>query len=311
MLSSGRGGQRSRSLRRSRISAHCDRALSSDRDARSRKRLVIMQPWMMLCYGELADQRPPGETENVHSTESLAAAVIADFSAEGEAVLDPFAGFGTTPAVASRMGRRAVAVERMAERASYIRQRRLHPRPGRRTEGHRGLRRLLAPGRVSRHPAPYPRHAESRCPVAVGGYLRRWSAQLRVRLAAGRDRVSVRLRRAGIVAASSEWVPAQNPSAGAAEPTDALWPDHRDVPTALRRRLDIWLILPLVCFVVVGLYTLLTRLSQCSSGTRYRPFGMGTRTDNRRPPRIRARGSSASAESAIRRSRFLRVRHGQ
>ncbi len=59
----------------------------------------------------------------MHFTESLAAAVVANFSAHGEAVLDPFAGFGTTPAVASRMGRRAVAVELMEERASYIRQR--------------------------------------------------------------------------------------------------------------------------------------------------------------------------------------------
>lgn len=77
----------------------------------------------MLSYNELADQRPLGEIEDVHFTESLAAAVVANFSAHGEAVLDPFAGFGTTPAVASRMGRRAVAVELMEERASYIRQR--------------------------------------------------------------------------------------------------------------------------------------------------------------------------------------------
>jgi hypothetical protein len=39
-------------------------------------------------------------------------------------------------------------------------------------------------------------------------------------------------------------------------------PDHRDVPTAPRRRLDIWLILSLVCFVVVGLYTLVTPFSE-------------------------------------------------
>jgi DNA modification methylase len=38
-------------------------------------------------------------------------------------VLDPFAGFGTTPWVATRMGRRAVAVELLDERAAFIRQR--------------------------------------------------------------------------------------------------------------------------------------------------------------------------------------------
>jgi hypothetical protein len=76
------------------------------------------------------------------------------------------------------------------------------------------------------------------------------------------EEVWAALRRAGIVAASSEWVPARNLSPRAAEPTDVVWPDHRDVPTAPRRRLDIWLILPLVCFVVVGLYTLLTPFSE-------------------------------------------------
>jgi DNA modification methylase len=77
----------------------------------------------MLSVQELADQRPFGETENVHFTESLATEVITSLSAPGETVLDPFAGFGTTPAVAVRLGRRAVAVELLAERASFIRQR--------------------------------------------------------------------------------------------------------------------------------------------------------------------------------------------
>ena len=76
------------------------------------------------------------------------------------------------------------------------------------------------------------------------------------------EEVWAALRRAGIVAASSEWVPARNLSPRAAEPTDALWPDHRDVPTAPRRLLDIWLILPKARFVIVGLYTLLTPISE-------------------------------------------------
>jgi DNA modification methylase len=77
----------------------------------------------MLTRDELRAQRPPGEREDVHFTESLAAAVIGEYSNEGDIVLDPFAGFGTTPYVASRMGRRPVAVELLAERAARIRER--------------------------------------------------------------------------------------------------------------------------------------------------------------------------------------------
>jgi DNA modification methylase len=82
-----------------------------------------MKPWMMLSYSELTPQRPPVETDDVHFTESLATTVIAEFSAPGDVVLDPFAGFGGTPYAASRMGRLAVAVELIQERASYARQR--------------------------------------------------------------------------------------------------------------------------------------------------------------------------------------------
>jgi DNA modification methylase len=49
--------------------------------------------------------------------------VIERFSAVGELVLDPFAGYGTTAAVAVRMGRRTIAVEILADRASSIRRR--------------------------------------------------------------------------------------------------------------------------------------------------------------------------------------------
>jgi DNA modification methylase len=77
----------------------------------------------MLSRAELRSQRPYGVTEDVHFTESLAAAVIEEYSQPGDVVLDPFAGFGTTPWIATRMGRRAVAVELLDERASFIRQR--------------------------------------------------------------------------------------------------------------------------------------------------------------------------------------------
>lgn len=82
-----------------------------------------MKPWIALSRAELRDQRPPGETEDVHFTESLARAVITEFSIPGDLVLDPFAGFGTTPYVACQLDRRAVAVELLPERAACIRHR--------------------------------------------------------------------------------------------------------------------------------------------------------------------------------------------
>jgi DNA modification methylase len=82
-----------------------------------------MRPWLMLSRADLVSQRPPGQVEDVHFTESLAAAIIGEYSREGDLVLDPFAGFGTAAFVASRMGRRCVAIEFLPERASFIRQR--------------------------------------------------------------------------------------------------------------------------------------------------------------------------------------------
>lgn len=82
-----------------------------------------MKPWITLTRAELRDQRPAGETEDVHFTESLARAVITEFSNPGDLVLDPFAGFGTTPYVACQLDRRAVAVELLPERAAYVRRR--------------------------------------------------------------------------------------------------------------------------------------------------------------------------------------------
>jgi DNA modification methylase len=84
----------------------------------------------MLTRDELLSQRAPGADEDVHFTESLATAVINEYSRPGDTVLDPFAGFGTTPLVAARLGRRPVAVELLAERASVIRQRLSGTTPG-------------------------------------------------------------------------------------------------------------------------------------------------------------------------------------
>jgi len=85
--------------------------------------------FLTLSTADLAAQRPTGAgipdgaTDDVHFAEALVEAVVAEFSAPGDTVLDPFAGFGTTLVVAERMGRRAAGVEVLAERARAIRRR--------------------------------------------------------------------------------------------------------------------------------------------------------------------------------------------
>ncbi|HSI98864.1 MAG TPA: DNA methyltransferase [Patescibacteria group bacterium] len=76
-----------------------------------------------MTRAELVSERPNGVSEDVHFPESIARVVIAGFSREGDLVLDPFAGFGTTAVVAASMGRRAVAVELLEDRAAIIRRR--------------------------------------------------------------------------------------------------------------------------------------------------------------------------------------------
>jgi hypothetical protein len=65
-------------------------------------------------------QRPP-TCEEDHFPESLARAMIEAFSRPGDVVLDPFAGYGTTARVATRLGRQSIAVELLDERAAHIR----------------------------------------------------------------------------------------------------------------------------------------------------------------------------------------------
>jgi DNA modification methylase len=58
--------------------------------------------------------------DDVHFSASLVRAVVEQYTAPGERVLDPFAGFGTTLAVSEQLGRTAVGVELLPERATLI-----------------------------------------------------------------------------------------------------------------------------------------------------------------------------------------------
>jgi DNA modification methylase len=82
-----------------------------------------LDPCLHVSRAELHDEAPPGAVDEVRFTESLVEAVLAEYSREGDIVLDPFAGYGTTAVVAARMGRMAIAVELLPERAELIRER--------------------------------------------------------------------------------------------------------------------------------------------------------------------------------------------
>jgi DNA modification methylase len=82
-----------------------------------------MHPWIRLSRRELVAERSEGSDDDVHFPERLVRRVVLAFSAVGDRVLDPFAGFGTTAVVAMRLRRRAIAIELLPERADLIRRR--------------------------------------------------------------------------------------------------------------------------------------------------------------------------------------------
>lgn len=65
-------------------------------------------------------ERPPGADEDVHMVSALVDHIIERCSKPGELVFDPFAGFGTTLERAVALGRRALGIELLPERADYL-----------------------------------------------------------------------------------------------------------------------------------------------------------------------------------------------
>ena len=72
---------------------------------------------------DLVAERPEGTTDDIHFTEALAESIVSYASQPGDLVLDPFAGYGTTVAVAVRMGRRAIGIELVPEHIEIARRR--------------------------------------------------------------------------------------------------------------------------------------------------------------------------------------------
>lgn len=84
--------------------------------------MTVPEPFLLRA-ADLAAERPPGTSDDIHFTEALAASVIGHASRPGDLVLDPFAGYGTTVAVAERLGRRAIGIELLPEHLEIARQR--------------------------------------------------------------------------------------------------------------------------------------------------------------------------------------------
>jgi DNA modification methylase len=78
---------------------------------------------LILRATDLVAERPEGTADDIHFTEALAASVIGYASKPRDLVLDPFAGYGTTVAVAERMGRRAIGIELVPEHIEIARRR--------------------------------------------------------------------------------------------------------------------------------------------------------------------------------------------
>lgn len=86
-------------------------------------RTTSLPPRLTATAAGLAAERLTGADEDVHFSEAIATTVIERLSRPGEVVLDPFAGMGTTLAVAERLDRRAVGVELLPERVALCRER--------------------------------------------------------------------------------------------------------------------------------------------------------------------------------------------
>ena len=82
-----------------------------------------MIPPLILRAADIAAERPEGTEDDIHFTEALASSVIGHTTKPGDLVLDPFAGYGTTVAVAERMGRRAIGIELVPEHLEIARRR--------------------------------------------------------------------------------------------------------------------------------------------------------------------------------------------
>jgi DNA modification methylase len=82
-----------------------------------------MKRVLRLSMADFRAEQLDAADDDVHFSEALVRTVVEEYTAPGDRVLDPFAGFGTTLAISEALGRAAVGVELLPERAEIIRSR--------------------------------------------------------------------------------------------------------------------------------------------------------------------------------------------
>ena len=80
-----------------------------------------MKHVLRLSMADFRAEQLAAADDDDHFSEVLVRTVLEEYTAPGDRVLDPFAGFGTTLAVSEALGRVAVGVELLPERVEIIR----------------------------------------------------------------------------------------------------------------------------------------------------------------------------------------------
>jgi tRNA G10 N-methylase Trm11 len=83
----------------------------------------VVQQVMELSIEELRSERAAPGLPDVHFPQRYVRAVVEEFSAPGDVVLDPFAGYGTTLVVCEALDRAAIGIELIPERVALTRSR--------------------------------------------------------------------------------------------------------------------------------------------------------------------------------------------